>query len=93
MGGRGPVAVLPGLRQCAGELELDEEELEPEGYTVREMKAAAAKSMRLKRDGKEVPAEVREVALAYRRRGKRLRDLREAEPGPGVTKADHVSAA
>ena len=88
--GGGPVSVLPG---CRSREEEPEDELEPEGYTVREMKAAAAKSMRLKRDGKEVPAEVREVALAYRRRGKRLRDLRGADPRPEATRADHVSAA
>ena len=88
--GGGPVTVLPGLRDCEAE---PEDEIEPEGYTVREMKAAAARSMALKRAGKEVPAEVREVALAYRRRGKRLRDLREADPEPVVTKAGQVSAA
>jgi hypothetical protein len=91
--GGGPVTVLPELRQCEDEPGPDDGELEPEGYTVREMMTANAKARALERAGREVPAEVREAALAYRRRGARLRNPRAAVPEPAATKEDHASAA
>ena len=91
--GGGPVTVLPELRQCEDELEPDEGEIEPEGYTVQELRDANAEARALERAGREVPAEVREAALAYRRRGARLRNPRAAVPEPAATKEDHASAA
>ena len=55
--GGGPVTVLPCVRA--------EPEPEPEGHTAQELRAAVAEATRLRRAGREVPADLAEMVSAY----------------------------
>ena len=70
VGGPGDDPVLP--LEWPGEGEP-----EPDGYTARELRDAAAEAMRLRRAGQVVPAELAARVLAYRQWRKQAQGVRK----------------
>jgi hypothetical protein len=78
--GGGPLTVLPHLRACD-----PEPEPEPEGHTAQELKDAVAEATRLRRAGREVPADVAKLAAAYSSWRRKVQEARKmAGPKPAA---------
>ena len=82
--GGGPVTVLPCVRA--------EPEPEPEGHTAEELRAAVAEATRLKRAGREVPADVAVLVSAYTYWRKQVQGVRKVA-APEASGEDDAEAA
>jgi len=85
--GGGPLTVLPQLRAVEAEPEP-----EPEGHTAQELKDAVAEATRLRRAGREVPADVAKLAAAYSSWRRQVQEARKMA-GPKPAAATEAEAA
>jgi hypothetical protein len=86
--GGGPLTVLPHLRACD-----PEPEPEPDGHTAQELKDAVAEATRLRRAGREVPADVAKLAAAYSSWRRRVQEARKMAGPKSAARADNAAAA
>jgi len=82
--GGGPVTALPSVRA--------EAEPEPEGHTAQELRAAVAEATRLRRAGREVPADLAAKVSAYTYWRKQVQGVRKVAD-PAAARDEDVSDA